>query len=57
MEHLKAGIQQVEPSNVHMYENLSTKFQRLVHSTAKEDDSDSEPYPIEPSHVTLWYVL
>ncbi|KAL6507387.1 hypothetical protein OROGR_023582 [Orobanche gracilis] len=53
MGHLKAGVQQVQPSNVQVYENLSTKFQRLVHSTVEEDDSDSEPCPIKASH-TLW---
>lgn len=57
MEHLKAGVGQVQPSNVQMYENLSTKFQRLVHSIAKEDDSESEPCPIKPSNITLWYVM
>ncbi|KAH6818676.1 Cam interacting protein 111 [Perilla frutescens var. frutescens] len=54
IEHLKAGIRQVQPSDVQMYENLSTKFQRLVHSTAKENDSESEPCPIKPNHITLW---
>lgn len=52
MEHLKAGIRQVQPSNVQTYENLSTKFQRLVHSTAKENDFESEP-----NHIALWYVI
>ncbi|XP_057785625.1 calmodulin-interacting protein 111 isoform X2 [Salvia miltiorrhiza] len=54
MEHLKAGVQQVQPSNVQMYENLSTKFQRLVHSTANEDDLEYKPCLIKPTHITLW---
>lgn len=49
---MKAGIRQVQPSNVQTYENLSTKFQRLVHSTAKEDGLESEP-----NHIAFWYVI
>lgn len=51
MEHLKFGIQQVKPSDVRMYDTLSAKFQRLVHSTAKEDDLGVSN---EQSHATLW---
>ncbi|KAL1543427.1 calmodulin-interacting protein 111 isoform X2 [Salvia divinorum] len=54
MEHLKTGVLQVQPSNIDMYENLSTKFQRLVHSTAKEESSESETRPVKPSHITFW---
>lgn len=57
MEHLKVGIQQVQPSDVRMYEKLSTKFQRLVHSTAKEEDLGSEHCYNERSHIALWYVI
>ncbi|XP_075638576.1 calmodulin-interacting protein 111 isoform X4 [Castanea sativa] len=33
MEHLKAAIRQVQPSEIQSYEELSGKFQRLVHSS------------------------
>ncbi|KAI3444293.1 hypothetical protein Pfo_000958 [Paulownia fortunei] len=54
MEHLKVGIQKVQPSDVRMYEKLSSKFQRLVHSTAKEDDLGSEPCSNKLSRIALW---
>ncbi|XP_047983509.1 calmodulin-interacting protein 111 isoform X1 [Salvia hispanica] len=54
MEHLKTGVQQVQPSNVDMYENLSSKFQRLVHSSAKEESLESETCTVKPSHITFW---
>ncbi|XP_038718921.1 calmodulin-interacting protein 111-like isoform X2 [Tripterygium wilfordii] len=37
MQHLKAAIRQVEPSELHSYEELSVKFQRLVRSSARGD--------------------
>ncbi|GER51923.1 Cam interacting protein 111 [Striga asiatica] len=54
MEHLRVGIKKVQPSNVGSYEKLSEKFQRLVHSTAKEDDSEFELCSSKPSHIALW---
>ncbi|PIN24992.1 Nuclear AAA ATPase (VCP subfamily) [Handroanthus impetiginosus] len=55
MEHLKFGIKQVEPSDVRMYETLSAKFQRIVHSTAKEeDDLRRGPCSDKPSHISFW---
>ncbi|XP_027173359.1 calmodulin-interacting protein 111 isoform X1 [Coffea eugenioides] len=36
MKHLKAGIMQVPPSDILSYEELSNKFQRLVHSSAED---------------------
>ncbi|XP_060177587.1 calmodulin-interacting protein 111 [Lycium barbarum] len=38
MEHLKAAIRQVPPSEVHSYQELSNRFQRLVHSDPLKDD-------------------
>ncbi|MCD9640353.1 hypothetical protein HAX54_025629 [Datura stramonium] len=38
MEHLKAAIRQVPPSEVHSYQELSNRFQRLVHSDPVKDD-------------------
>ncbi|CAA0812861.1 Calmodulin-interacting protein 111 [Striga hermonthica] len=55
MEHLRVGIKKVQPSNnVGSYEKLSEKFQRLVSSTVKEDDSEFEPCASKPSHIALW---
>uniref|UniRef100_A0A2P2LBL1 Calmodulin-interacting protein 111-like n=1 Tax=Rhizophora mucronata TaxID=61149 RepID=A0A2P2LBL1_RHIMU len=36
MEHLKSAIRQVQPTDIQSYEELSAKFQRLVHSRHKE---------------------
>lgn len=36
MQHLKYVIAQVQPSTSQSYEELSAKFQRLVHSNGKE---------------------
>ncbi|KAL3534715.1 hypothetical protein ACH5RR_003176 [Cinchona calisaya] len=36
MQHLKAGIMQVQPSDILCYEEVSNKFQRLVHSNAED---------------------
>ena len=38
MEHLKAAIKQVQPSEIESYQELTEKFQRLVLSSAKSDD-------------------
>ncbi|XP_016507038.2 calmodulin-interacting protein 111 isoform X1 [Nicotiana tabacum] len=38
MKHLKAAIRQVPPSEVHSYQELSNRFQRLVHSNSVKDD-------------------
>ncbi|KAK6149015.1 hypothetical protein DH2020_016540 [Rehmannia glutinosa] len=53
MKHLKVGIEKVQPTDVRIYEKLSTKFQRLVHSTAKEDDLGPEPCSSKLSHIAL----
>ncbi|KAL3819676.1 hypothetical protein ACJIZ3_005581 [Penstemon smallii] len=55
MEHLKFGVQRVKSSNVQqvqhvgMYDNFLTKYQRVVHSTAEEDDLRCEPCSSEES--------
>ncbi|XP_057503383.1 calmodulin-interacting protein 111 isoform X2 [Actinidia eriantha] len=38
MEHLKAAIKQVQPSEIESYQELTEKFERLVLSSAKTDD-------------------
>ncbi|KAI3665254.1 hypothetical protein L6452_43878 [Arctium lappa] len=39
MEHLRSAIQQVQPSDVDSYEELTEKFQRLVSAATPKDDS------------------
>ncbi|XP_041024643.1 calmodulin-interacting protein 111 isoform X2 [Juglans microcarpa x Juglans regia] len=53
MQHLRTAIRQVQPSEIHSYEELSAKFQRLVHSAATEKElliqqysSKSNRFPI-----------
>ncbi|GAB2295622.1 hypothetical protein Dimus_029778 [Dionaea muscipula] len=38
MEHLKVAIKQARPSEIHPYQGLSEKFQRLVYSGKKSDE-------------------
>lgn len=54
MEHLKAGINQVQPSDVQMYSKLSLRFQRLVHATSKEDNSICESTSSKQSPIPFW---
>ncbi|XP_059637434.1 calmodulin-interacting protein 111-like isoform X1 [Cornus florida] len=44
VEHLKSAIEQVFPSEIQSYQELSTKFQRLVHSSATRDEVGYQPY-------------
>ncbi|GAA0186000.1 primary active transporter [Lithospermum erythrorhizon] len=53
MKHLKAGIKQVQPSELQSYQNLSKKFQRLVKSTA-EDDQSNQLQPVISSQSPQW---
>ncbi|KAM7271714.1 hypothetical protein ACFE04_030928 [Oxalis oulophora] len=59
MQHLRAAIRQVQPSGILPYQELSAKFQRLVHSGAKED-SDQPRNPQISSHsnsTPMWTVV
>lgn len=42
MEHLRCAIEQVQPSDVESYEELTAKFQRLVSAATPKDDVISE---------------
>lgn len=42
MEHLRFAIEQVQPSDVESYEELTAKFQRLVSAATPKDDVISE---------------
>ncbi|CAH9105362.1 unnamed protein product [Cuscuta epithymum] len=57
MNHLKAGIQRVQPSEVLSYKELSTKFQRLVISSTQVDDLGSPPYLNRTSQTHIWGLL
>ncbi|CAA7060501.1 unnamed protein product [Microthlaspi erraticum] len=59
MQHLKAAISQVEPTEIKSYKALSEKFQRLVHTDPQGDD-DEVPQPgnkIQRSSFSLWTPL
>ncbi|KAF2291023.1 hypothetical protein GH714_018653 [Hevea brasiliensis] len=63
MQHLKTAITQVQPSQVQSYEDLSAKFQRLVHSNHGHDELQmqdswwinlvSHPDPYKICHAVL----
>nr|GMC90270.1 calmodulin-interacting protein 111 isoform X1 [Ipomoea batatas] len=57
MEHLKAGILRVQPADVLSYKALSTKFQRLVHSSTKGADLTSPPCLNRSSETHFWALL
>lgn len=38
MDHLRSAIEQVPPSDVESYEELTEKFQRLVSTATRKDD-------------------
>ena len=42
MQHLKTAIQQVQPTEINSYKDLSAKFQRLVHSSDKDELGNQE---------------
>ncbi|THG06010.1 hypothetical protein TEA_021328 [Camellia sinensis var. sinensis] len=42
-EHLKTAIEQVQPSEIQSYQELSVKFQRLVHSSTERDVLHDQP--------------
>lgn len=54
MEHLKASIGNVEPSDIHTFQELSAKFQRLVSSDATEDVLVHQDRPRQSNRFHLW---
>ncbi|CBI32813.3 unnamed protein product, partial [Vitis vinifera] len=54
MEHLKTAIRQVQPSELQSYQELSTKFQRLVHSSDKRDESGLPLRSSKSTWMPLW---
>ncbi|CAK9152687.1 unnamed protein product [Ilex paraguariensis] len=54
MEHLKTAIKQAKPSEIQAYQELSSRFQRLVHSTAARDDLSNKPCQSRSNLIPLW---
>ena len=54
MEHLKNAIENVRPSEMQPYEELSEKFQRLVCSKAQSDDLVCQPQLSPSKGITSW---
>ncbi|KAL6337620.1 hypothetical protein AAG906_037213 [Vitis piasezkii] len=57
MEHLKTAIRQVQPSELQSYQELSTKFQRLVHSSDKRDESGLPLRSSKSTWMPLWILI
>lgn len=55
MEHLKSAVRLVEPSDIQSYEELATKFQRLVKSNIAEDKLDDQQWPSQSA--SIWYMF
>ncbi|KAF2291024.1 hypothetical protein GH714_018901 [Hevea brasiliensis] len=53
MQHLKTAITQVQPSQVQSYEDLSAKFQRLVHSNHGHDELQMQ----DSSGGSIWFPI
>lgn len=54
MEHLRMALKQVQPSEIQSYEELSVKFQRLVHTSAKTDGLADEPCSRRSNWKSFW---
>ncbi|KAA8519568.1 hypothetical protein F0562_013808 [Nyssa sinensis] len=57
MEHLKTAIKQVQPSKVQSYQELSTKFQRLVCSSATKDELPCQPCSSRSNWIPFWTLI
>lgn len=55
MQHLKNALRQVQPSDIQSYKELSAKFQRLVHSNAREDLSRHHQRSSKSSWFPIWW--
>lgn len=56
MRHLKAAIRQARPSEIQMYQELSAKFERLVHSSTVEKRLGSQQSLTRSTGFTFWYI-
>ncbi|TXG49137.1 hypothetical protein EZV62_025012 [Acer yangbiense] len=57
MQHLKNAIRQVRPSDIQSYKELSTKFQRLVQSSATEDRSGYQQCSSRSTWIWLEFTI
>ncbi|KAK9069289.1 hypothetical protein SSX86_013405 [Deinandra increscens subsp. villosa] len=57
MEHLRSAIEQVQPSDMDSYGELTSKFQRLVSQAIPEDDLVSKPPSRRLTSVSSWSVF
>ncbi|KAI7748779.1 hypothetical protein M8C21_022783 [Ambrosia artemisiifolia] len=54
MEHLRSAIEQVQPSDVDSYEELTAKFQRLVSQATPKDDLETGPSSRKSTSSSSW---
>ncbi|KAI4300919.1 hypothetical protein L6164_034245 [Bauhinia variegata] len=54
MKHLKTAIKQVQPSEIQSYQQLSTKFQRAVHSSDTKDECISAQCSSRYTWFPIW---
>ncbi|KAG4393591.1 hypothetical protein AAZX31_03G108000 [Glycine max] len=54
MEHLKMAIKQIQPSEVHSYQKLSTKFQRAVRCCDIKDEFNDMPCDSRSTQFSIW---
>ncbi|KAK6942139.1 ATPase, AAA-type, core [Dillenia turbinata] len=54
MEHLRTAIGKVSPSQVHSFEELSEKFQRLVHSSARSKELEDQTCSSVSNSIPSW---
>ncbi|XVE57409.1 hypothetical protein DITRI_Ditri04bG0088600 [Diplodiscus trichospermus] len=57
MSHLKAAIRQVRPSEIQMYQELSARFERLVHSSSAQNVRGSQQCSTGLTGFTFWQTL
>lgn len=54
MQHLKTAIRQVQPLEIHSYQELSAKFQRLVHSNSEADRLEYQQCSNRSTAFSTW---
>ncbi|KAL2952489.1 hypothetical protein AAZX31_19G114100 [Glycine max] len=54
MEHLKMAIKQIQPSEVHSYRKLSTKFQRAVHCCYIKNEFNDMQCDSRSTQFNIW---
>lgn len=54
MCHIKTAIRQARPSEIQLYQELSSKFERLVHSSSVEKKLGSQQCSTRLTGFTYW---